>query len=112
MSGLSASKDSLKNQIKSFNVQSSSLTGNSAYDNSQSSQILTLKTQALSASNKEVTDLNSTLTDLETKISLQKQDNQYSQVFAEQAGILHILPDILGMKKSQSEHLSQRSTHY
>ncbi|WP_396443329.1 bacteriocin secretion accessory protein [Lactococcus lactis] len=99
LSGLSASKDSLKNQIKSFNVQSSSLTGNSAYDNSQSSQILTLKTQALSASNKEVTDLNSTLTDLETKISLQKQDNQYSQVFAEQAGILHILPDILGMKK-------------
>lgn len=99
LAGISASKDSLNNQIKSFNVQSSSLTGNNAYDNSQSSQILALKTQALSVSNKEMTDLNSTLTDLETKISLQKQVNQYSQVFAEQTGILHVLPNILGMKK-------------
>jgi competence factor transport accessory protein ComB len=46
-----------------------------------------------------MTDLNSTLTDLETKISLQKQDDQYSQVFAEHAGVLHVLSDILGMKK-------------
>lgn len=99
LSGLASSKDSLKSQIQSFNVQESSLTGSNAYDNSQSSQILTLKSQALSASNKEMTDLNSTLTDLETKISLQKQDDQYSQVFAEQTGVLHVLPDILGMKK-------------
>ncbi|SBW31824.1 Lactococcin A secretion protein lcnD (plasmid) [Lactococcus lactis subsp. lactis] len=99
LSEMDSSKDSLKSQIQSFSVQESSLTGTNAYDSSQSSQILTLKSQALSDSNKEMTDLNSTLTDLETKISLQKQDNQYSQVFAEQTGILHVLPDSLGMKK-------------
>ena len=99
LSGIASSKDSLRSQIQSFNVQESGLTGSNAYDNSQSSQILTLKSQALSASNKEMTDLNSTLTDLEIKISLQKQDDQYNQVFAEQTGILHVLPDILGMKK-------------
>lgn len=99
LSGVASSKESLKTQIQSFNVQESSLTRSNAYDNSQSSQILTLKTQALSASNKEMTDLNSSLTDLDTKISLQKQDNQYSQIFAEQTGILHLLPNILGLKK-------------
>lgn len=45
LSGLASSKDSLKSQIQSFNVQESSLTGSNAYDNSQSSQILTLKTR-------------------------------------------------------------------
>ncbi|WP_217992904.1 hypothetical protein, partial [Bacillus cereus] len=45
LSGLASSKDSLKSQIQSFNVQESSLTGSNAYDNSQSSQILILKKQ-------------------------------------------------------------------
>lgn len=99
LSGIVSSRESLKSQLKSFKIQASSLTENNAYDNSQSSQILTLKTQVLSASNKEMADLNSTLNDLETKISLQKQNNQYSQVFAEQTGVLHVLPDTLGMKK-------------
>lgn len=88
----------LQSQLQSFAVQSSSLTQSDSYDTSLESQVLALKSQSLSSSNKEMTDLNNSLSELKAKIALQKQEDKYSEIRASNEGILHVLPNVLGVK--------------
>lgn len=101
LSDISTNIDNLKGQIQNFEIQKSALSSSNNYDNSQNSQLLALKTQTLTSANKELADFNSSLIELETKISLQKQADKYNEIFAEKEGILHVFPDVLENKNIQ-----------
>lgn len=98
LTSLQASVESLKSQVQSLNLQASSLTKSDAYDKSLNSQLLSLKAQSLASANKNMSDLNDEMTQLQAKIALQEQTNQQSEVKADSAGILHVLPNVEGLK--------------
>ncbi|CAM3131394.1 bacteriocin secretion accessory protein [Lactococcus hircilactis] len=89
---------SLQSQIQSLTVQSSGLTNSNTYDNSLSSQSLSLTAGALASANKKMSGLDESLTELHAKIALQNQVDEQSTVRAGSVGILHVLPNILGLK--------------
>ncbi|MCL9638851.1 bacteriocin secretion accessory protein [Lactococcus lactis] len=95
---LQSNISSLQSQMQGLTLQSSSLTNSNSYDNSLNSQSLSLKAQALASANKEMTTLDENLTEVQAKIALQHQEDEQTTVKAGSAGVLHILPNIQGLK--------------
>ncbi|MDR0299601.1 MAG: bacteriocin secretion accessory protein [Streptococcaceae bacterium] len=90
--------ETLQGQAQSLETQSAGLGTSNAYDNSLSSQLLSLKAQALQSSNQEMTTLDNTISDLSAKVALQKEVNKNGALYSANSGVLHILPDVQGLK--------------
>jgi competence factor transport accessory protein ComB len=88
----------LQSQEDSLTTQSAGLGKSNAYDTSLSAQLLTLKAQELQKVNQEGVSLDATISDLNAKIALQKQADTEGAVYTPSAGILHVLPGVLGLK--------------
>lgn len=102
ISDISTNINNRKEQIKTLELQKSALNQSNNYDNSLDSQIAAIKTQNIIDANKELSDFNITLTDIESKIDTQKQNNQFNEIFAEKSGVLHVFPEVLGNKTLQA----------
>ncbi|MQW23341.1 MULTISPECIES: bacteriocin secretion accessory protein [unclassified Lactococcus] len=98
LASIQSSINSLQEQIQSLNVQNSSLNNSNAIDTSLGSQLSELKSQELQNIDKNMTDLTSNLANINAKIGLQKQENQQGEILSNNSGILHVLPNIIGLK--------------
>lgn len=99
ITSIEASIAQLQNAGQSLNVQVNGLVSSTAYDNSLDSQLNSLKAQELSKADQTMTSLDSNIADLNTKIALQNQSNQNSMLTSPSTGVLHILPNVLGIKQ-------------
>lgn len=89
----------LQSSGQSLNVEGNGISTNNAYDNSLGSQLASLKAQELEKADQTMTNLDSTIANLNAKIALQKQSDAGSLVTSPSAGVLHVLPNVLGLKQ-------------
>ena len=98
LASVQSSITQLQSSAQSLSVQAAGLSDSNAYDYSLNSQLASLKAQEIEKANQEMTSLNSQLADLNTKVTLQKQANAYDAIPAPNSGVLHVLPNVLGLK--------------
>ncbi|GAB2025128.1 HlyD family secretion protein [Lactovum odontotermitis] len=99
ISNLQGQIDTLQAQLDSLNTQSAGLTNSNNYDTSLNGQLSSLKSEAQLKASQEMTVLDTNITDLQTKLKLLSQTSQDGTLKTSSAGILHVLPNILGVKK-------------
>jgi competence factor transport accessory protein ComB len=99
LSNLQSQIDTLQNTISSLTTQEAGLSSSNSYDTSLSGQLAALKAQELLKTNQEETSLKNSITDLETKLKLLKQSDKDGSLKVSKAGVIHVLPNILGLKK-------------
>lgn len=99
IASIEASIAQLQSAGQSLNVQGNGLASSNAYDESLDSQLDSLKAEELSKANQTMTSLDSNIADLNAKIALQNQSNQNSILTSPSTGVLHILPNVLGLKQ-------------
>jgi competence factor transport accessory protein ComB len=98
VSSLQSQIDTLQNQLDGLNTQYAGLIPSNSFDSSLDGQLNALRSQSLLKVSQEMTALDTTITNLQTKLKLLSQTSQDGTLKTSSGGVLHVLPNVLGVK--------------